>query len=128
MSNFSGSRSGARQQVRQEKSRALVEELFKKWKKYLKELPKKSSTGLAISYALNNEAALKRYLSDGKIEIDNNAAERAMRSVALGRKNWIFAGSDAGGETAASIYTITETAKLNGVNPWLYLRHVLAKI
>ncbi len=124
----SGLDPGARQHVRQEKSRDLVEQLFIRWKKYLKELPKKSATGVAISYALNNEAALKRYLSDGKIEIDNNAAERAMRSVALGRKNWLFAGSDAGGETAASLYTITETAKLNGVNPWLYLRHVLAKI
>ncbi len=105
-----------------------MERLFSRSTIYLKELPKKSATGVAISYALNNEAALKRYLSDGKIEIDNNAAERAMRSVALGRKNWLFAGSDAGGETAASLYTITETAKLNGVNPWLYLRHVLAKI
>ena len=78
-------------------------------RKYQKELPKKSATGLAINYALNNETALKRFLDDGKIEIDNNAAERAMRVIAQGRKNWMFAGSDAGGETAAAIYTITET-------------------
>ena len=111
-----------------ERLRDLVLKLFINWRKYLKELPKKSATALAINYALNNEAALKRFLDDGKIEIDNNAAERAMRSVALGRKNWLFAGSDAGGETAAAIYTITETAKLNGINPWLYLKQVLARI
>lgn len=125
---ISGHDPGERLTLRQERSSPLVEELFTKWKRSLKDLPKKSTTGLAIAYALNNEEALKRYLSDGKIEIDNNTAERAMRSVALGRKNWLFAGSDAGGETAASIYTITETAKLNGVNPWLYLQYVLAKI
>ena len=97
-------------------------------KKNQKDLPKKSATGLAINYALNNEEALKRFLSDGKIEIDNNAAERAMRAIALGRKNYLFAGSDAGGETAASIYTITETAKLNGINPQVYLKYVLSQL
>jgi hypothetical protein len=114
--------------MRQERSKTLVEKLFINWKKYLKDLPKKSSTGLAINYALNNEIALKRFLDDGKIEIDNNAAERAVRAIALGRKNWLFAGSDGGGETAASIYTITETAKLNGINPQVYLKYVLAQI
>lgn len=117
-----------RYQARQERSKNLVETLYTALKKHLKDLPKKSATGLAINYALNNEAALKRFLDDGKIEIDNNAAERAMRSIALGRKNYLFAGSDSGGETAASIYTITETAKLNGINPWVYLREVLKRI
>ncbi len=117
-----------RYKVRQERSKDLVEKLFINWKKYLKELPKKSATALAINYALNNEIALKRFLDDGKIEIDNNAAERAMRVIAQGRKNWMFAGSDAGGETAAAIYTITETAKLNGINPQVYLKNVLAQI
>ena len=117
-----------RYKARQERSKDLVEKLFISWKKYHKKLPKKSATGLAIGYALNNETALKRFLDDGKIEIDNNAAERAMRAIALGRKNWLFAGSDGGGETAASIYTITETAKLNGINPWTYLREVLKQI
>ena len=125
---ISGLDSGERHEARQERSKVLVEKLFTSWKKYQKELPKKSATGLAINYALNNEAALKRFLGDGKIEIDNNAAERAMRSIALGRKNWLFAGSDSGGETAAAIYTITETAKLNGINPWEYLKQVLARI
>jgi transposase len=126
--SISGLDPDKRYKARQERSRDLVLKLFINWKKYLKELPKKSATGLAINYALNNEAALKRFLDDGKIEIDNNAAERAMRSIALGRKNWLFAGSDAGGETAAAIYTVTETAKLNGINPWEYLKQVLARI
>lgn len=125
---ISGLDSNKRYKARQERSKNLVEKLFITFKKHLKDLPKKSATGLAINYALNNEDALKRFLNDGKIEIDNNAGERAMRSIALGRKNWLFAGSDSGGETAAAIYTITETAKLNGINPWEYLKQVLAKI
>ncbi len=117
-----------RKEVRQQDSKLLVDNLFENWKKWQKDLPSKGATALAINYALNNEDALRRFLTDGKIEIDNNIAERAMRSIALGRKNWLFAGSDKGGETAAAIYTILETAKLNGVNPWGYLREVLKRI
>ncbi len=72
--------------------------------------------------------ALTRYRDDGRLEIDNNAAERALRAVALGRKNYLFAGSDAGGERAASLYTLLGTAKLNNLNPEAYLRHVLERI
>ena len=71
---------------------------------------------------------LKRFLIDGKIEIDNNAAERALRAIAVGRKNWLFAGSDEGGEAAANIYTIIETAKMNGLNPEAYLKKILSEI
>ena len=85
-------------------------------------------TAKAISYALNNEIALQRFLGDGKIEIDNNAAERSMRSIAVGRKNWLFAGLDKGGDTAAGIYSLIETAKMNDVNPHLYLEKVLTII
>jgi len=113
---------------RQEKSKELVQKLFVSWKKFVKELPKKSSTAQAIAYALNNEIALMRFLDDGRIEIDNNAAERAMRSIALGRKNWLFAGSDRGGDTAATMYSLIETAKLNNINPWKYLQKVLSTI
>lgn len=113
---------------RQLKSNILVEEFFKNIEEALSKLPQKGSTAKAIRYALNNKEALMRFLEDGKIEIDNNAAERAMRSVALGRKNWMFAGSDNGGNTAATFYTIIETAKLNNVNPWLYLSKVLSII
>ena len=73
-------------------------------------------------------SALTRYLDDGRIEIDNNAAERALRGVSLGRKNYLFMGSDAGGERAAAIYSLVETAKLNGLDPEGYLREVLTRI
>ena len=71
---------------------------------------------------------MTRYARDGRIEIDNNAAERSIRGIALGRKNYLFAGSDAGGERAAAIYSLIETAKLNGLDPEAYLRNVLARI
>jgi len=113
---------------RQKSSKELVEKLFTDFRKYRKDLPAKSPTAKAINYALNNEEALKRFLNDGKVEIDNNAAERALRSIALGRKNWLFAGSDNGGHNAAGIYSLIETAKLNNINPQLYLAKVLNTI
>jgi transposase len=82
----------------------------------------------AIRYALTRWAALTRYRDDGCIEIDNNAAERALRAVALGRKNYLFAGSDIGGERAAAFYSLIGTAKLNGLDPEAYLRTVLERI
>lgn len=109
---------------RQERSKSLTNDLFKRFKDLKNKLPAKSITAKAIAYALNNEEALKRFLDDGKIEIDNNAAENAMRPIALGRKNWLFAGSDNGGNTAANIYTINETCKINNVNPQKYLTKV----
>jgi transposase len=117
-----------RQAVRQENSKGLVNELFASFKIALTKLPQKSATCKAINYAMNNQVALMRFLDNGKIEIDNNAAERAMRSIALGRKNWLFAGSDNGGRTAAAIYSLVETAKLNNINPQLYMAKVLATI
>ena len=72
--------------------------------------------------------ALVRYASDGRIEIDNNAAERSLRTVALGRKNYLFAGSDAGGERAAAIYSLIGSAKLNDIDPEAYLRFVIGRI
>ncbi len=79
-------------------------------------------------YSLTRWRVLTRYLDDGRIEIDNNAAERALRGVSLGRKNYLFMGSDAGGERAAAIYSLVETAKLNGLDPEAYLREVLTRI
>ena len=113
-----------RLKIRQEKSQSLIDDLFKRLKYLKNKLPAKSITAKAIAYALNNEAALTIFLTDGKIEIDNNAAENAMRPIALGRKNWLFAGSDSGGETAANIYTITESCKINKINPQKYLTKV----
>src|SRR6266542_3586092 len=87
-----------------------------------------SDTTAAIRYALGLWEALTRYCDDGRLEIDNNAAERALRAVALGRKNYLFAGSDTGGERAAAIYSLIGTAKLNGLDPEAYLREVLTRI
>jgi len=123
-----GSPPEERYKIRQEKEKSLVIELFAFWQKAYSQLSRKSRTAKAIQYALNNKDALMRFLEDGKIEIDNNAAERALRSVAVGRKNWMFAGSDQGGKNAAIIYTLIETTKLNGINPWKYLRKVLEVI
>lgn len=88
----------------------------------------KSALADAIRYATTRWPAFVRYASDGRIEMDNNAAERALRGVALGRKNFLFAGSDAGGERAAAIYGLIVTAKLNGLDPEAYLRTVLTCI
>jgi hypothetical protein len=88
----------------------------------------KSETADAIGYAMNQWQALTRHLDDGRIEIDNNAAERALRGISLGRKNYLFLGSDAGGERAATMYSLLGTAKLNDINPEAYLRHVLTVI
>jgi transposase len=88
----------------------------------------KSELAKAIRYARSRWEALIRYTADGHLEISNNAAERAIRPLALGRKNWLFAGSDEGGKTAAAIYTLTETAKLNGLDPEAYLRDILGRI
>ena len=71
---------------------------------------------------------LRPYLSHGELEIDNNNAERGMRGVALGRKNWLFAGSERGGKSAATMFTLIESAKLNGVDPQAWLSDVLARI
>ncbi len=88
----------------------------------------KSDLAQAIGYTLAHWQALTLYCQDGRIEIDNNAAERALRGVALGRGNYLFMGSDAGGVRAAAIYSLVETAKLNGLDPEAYLRDVLERI
>ena len=82
----------------------------------------------ALFNSIGEKCGLERYRDDGRVEIDNNAAERALRAVALGRKNYLFAGSDAGGERAAAIYSLIGSAKLNGVDPEAYLREVLTRI
>lgn len=88
----------------------------------------KSHIAKAVGYSLARWPALTRYVEDGAIELDNNAAERALRGVALGRSNYLFMGSDAGGERAAALYSLVETAKLNGLDPEGYLRDVLGRI
>lgn len=82
----------------------------------------------AIRYTLGHWAALTRYCDDGRIEIDNNTAERSIRPLVLGRRNYLFAGSDGGGHSAAVIYSLIGTARLNDVEPFAYLRAVLEHI
>ena len=117
-----------RWQIRQARAGPLIEELHCWLNATLAKLSRKSDKAAAIRYALSRWRALTRYLDDGQIEMDNSAAERALRTVALGRKNFLFCGSDAGGERAAAIYSLLGTAKLNGLDPELYLRRVLEQI
>ena len=91
-------------------------------------LSAKSTLAAAITYALKRWPALTRYCEDGRLEIDNLIAERALRGVAIGRRNWLFAGSKAGGERAAAIYSIIETCKRNGAEPFTYISGVMQKI
>ena len=117
-----------RRSVREARAGPLLDD-FKIWlTQTCGKISKKSALAEAISYALKRWPALTRYVGDGRIEIDNNAAERALRAVALGRKNYLFAGSDAGGERAAAIYSLIGSAKLNGIDPEAYLRFVLARV
>src|ERR1700693_2958249 len=117
-----------RREIRNTRSRPLLESLKLWFEETLGKLSRKSDTALAVRYALGRWAALLRFCDDGRIEIDNNAAERTLRVVALGRKNFLFAGSDGGGESAAAIYSLLGTAKLNGIDPESYLRNVLSRI
>ena len=117
-----------RQQVRATRARPLIQSLHEWFEASLAKLSRKSDTTAAIRYALSLWPALTRYCDDGRLEIDNNAAERALRAVAIGRKNYMFAGSDAGGERAANLYSLIGSAKLNGLDPEAYLREVLTRI
>jgi transposase len=114
--------------VRKTRAGPLLEELRTWFEATLVKVSAKSALAIAIRYALSRWVALVRYRDDGHIEMDNNAAERALRAVALGRKNYLFAGSDTGGERAAAIYSLIGTAKLNGLDPEAYLRNVLSCI
>ena len=117
-----------RVRVRQERSGPLLEELQQWLSATLQTVSAKSELAGAIKYALVRWTALTRYRDDGRIEIDNNSAERSIRPLVLGRRNYLFAGSDAGGERAANIYSLIGSALLNDRDPYLYLRHVLERI
>jgi hypothetical protein len=117
-----------RREVRDIRSRPLLESLKLWFEETLGKLSRKSDTAMAVRYALGRWEALMRFCDDGRIEIDNNVAERALRVVALGSKNFLFAGSDGGGESAAAIYSLVGSAKLNGIDPESYLRNVLSRI
>lgn len=117
-----------RHAVRQARSKPLLAALQEWMEAQRRRLSGKSDLGKALQYALGRWAALVRYLDDGRLSIDNNLAERLLRGIAVTRKNFLFLGSDAGGERAAIIYTIAETAKLNGHNPEAYTAMVLDRL
>jgi transposase len=127
-SDIRGRPADERRAVRQARAGPELEALHAWLQSTVTSLSRKSELALAIRYALSHWTALTRYRDDGRLEIDNNAAERALRAVALGRKNWLFAGSDDGGERAAAIYSLLGTAKLNALDPEGYLRYVLERI
>jgi transposase len=125
---ISGFSSEHKKQVRQLKAKPILTE-FKMWlKRQLKELLPESLLVKAINYTLNFWNELELYCDYGYLDIDNNAAERAMRPVALGRKNWLFAGSDEGGKTAATMLSLIETAKQRGLNVISYIKDLLSEV
>ena len=113
---------------RQKQAKPLLEAFFE-WLHSLEDSVDRSSLiGEAILYAINQETYLKRYLDDGHLSIDNLAAERALKNFATGRRNWLFAKSIRGAQASATVYSITETAMLNGLKPYHYLTHVMEKM
>jgi transposase len=123
-----GQSADIRRDIRHARSGPLLDALYRWFKDLLTQVSAKSELAVATRYAMSRWKALTRFVADGAIEIDNNAAERALRAVALGRKNYLFAGSDAGGERAAAIYSLVGSAKLHGLDPQAYLRHVIQRI
>jgi transposase len=117
-----------RRAMRQRTARPKIDELAIWLDVQLQKIPGKSDLAGAIRYARSRWGALTRYLDDGRLEISNNAAENQIRPAALGRKNWLFCGSDSGGERAAAFYTLVRTARLNGIEPEMWLTDVIARI
>ena len=117
-----------RRTVRQQKTKPLAEALRAWLEKTLAQVASGSSIAQAIRYALNRWDGLVRFLDDGRIEIDSNTVERAIRPIALSRKNALFAGSDEGAENWAMLASLIESCKLHGVNPEAYLTDVLTKL
>ena len=123
-----GSTPEVRRSVRQARTKPLLDSMCTWMEDTLAKLSHKSDTAAAIRYATSRWQALTRYVDDGHLEIDNAAAERTLRVVALGQKNYLFCGSNAGGERAVAIYSLLGSAKLNGLDPELYLHQVLERI
>ena len=117
-----------RRAVRQERSRPLVEDLFAWFSAQIARLPGSSPTAEAIRYALNHREGLVRFLEDGRIELDTNTVERAIRPICLSRKNALFASGDDGGARWAAVASLVETCKLNGVDPQRYFAEVLTRL
>jgi transposase len=125
---INGAAAPQRVAVRTERSRPLVINLESWMREQRTRVSKNSDIGKAIDYSLKRWTELTRFLDDGRLCMTNNAAERELRAVAVGRRNWTFAGSDEGGRRAAAFYTLIATAKLNDVDPQAWLADVLAKV
>ena len=125
---IAGHSADIRRAVRQRTARPKIDELGVWMDEQLQKIPGKSDLAGAIRYSRSRWDALSRYLDDGRLEISNNAAENKIRPAALGRKNWLFFGSDAGGERAAAFYTLIQSARLNGVEPEAWLTDVITRI
>lgn len=117
-----------RLRVRNERSRSLVIQLESWLREQRARVSRNSETGKAIDYSLKRWSVFTRFLDDGRLCMSNNAAERELRAVAVGRRNWTFAGSDEGGRRAAALYTLIATAKLNDIDPQAWLADVLARL
>ncbi len=126
--NVRGQEPEARAITRQAASAAIIADLFKLWHETLPRISGKSKLAEAIRYAISRRATLERFLSDGRIEIDSNIVERAIRPQTITRKNSLFAGSDGGGRTWATVATLLQTAKMNGVDPQAWLTQTLERI
>ena len=113
---------------RQSSIRPLVEEYFTWIKKVLFSVPPKSKTADGIRYSINQEEYLRVFLTDGEVAIDNSASERALRDFTIGRKNWVTINTPRGAEASAVIYSITQTAKLNGLNVYYYIKYLLEQL
>ena len=117
-----------RRQARQQQARPIADELHRWLVSQRQRLANADATAKAIDYSLCRWAALTRYLDDGEVPIDQNAVENAIRPLALGRRNWLFVGSQLAGERAANIMSLIESAKLNGYDPWAYLKDVFERL
>jgi transposase len=115
-------------ELRQRESKPILERIREEVERAGRDALPKSAFGEAVGYVRNQWRALTRYVEDGRLAIDNNAAERALRTIAVGRSNWLFTGSPAGGKRAATIYSLIGTCKLLGIEPFAYLRDVLDRI
>jgi transposase len=123
-----GSSPAAREAARRDRSAAIVADLFNLWEAELPRIPGKSKLAEAIRYAISRREVLGRFLLDGRVEIDSNIVERAIRPQTITRKNALFAGSEGGGRTWATIATLLQTAKLNDVDPLAWLTQTLQRI
>ena len=126
--DITGCSAADRQAERQARSKPLLDDLKTWMEAQRRRASGKTALGKALRYALTRWEALTRYADDGRLAIDNNVAERLMRGIAVTRKNFLSLGSDKGGERAAVLYTLIETAKLNGLNPEAYLAHAIDQL